>query len=98
MEIQKNQTLISNEEVKLGYLFAEILSGNRHSENELRKVVNYVDIDFPENFFILVLKSRHDNRNRDELTFLVNCVLMIRRFSVCVSHDNEVIIPPLFIL
>lgn len=91
MEIQKNQTLISNEGVKLGYLFAEILSGNRHSENELRKVVNYVDIDFPENFFILVLKSRHDNRNRYELTFLRKKIISLVKNTICIIHQNNIV-------
>lgn len=91
MEIQKNLTLISNEGVKLGYLFAEILTGNPHSENELRKVVNYVDIAFPEKFFIVVLKSRHDNRNRYELTFLRKKIISLVKNTICIIHQNNIV-------
>lgn len=91
MEIQKNQTLISNEGVKLGYLFAEILTGSNHSENELRKVINYVDIDFPEKFFIMVLKSRHDNRNRYELTFLRKKIISLVKNTICIIHQNNIV-------
>ncbi len=91
MEIQKNQTLIINEGVKLGYLFAEILTGSHHSENELRKVVNYVDIVFPENFFIVVLKSRHDNRNHYELTFLRKKIISLIKNTICIIHQNNIV-------
>jgi len=91
MEIQKNQTLISNEGVKLGYLFAEILTGNHHSENELRKVINYVDITFPDKFFILVLKSRYDNRNRYELTFLRKKIISLVKNTICIIHQNNIV-------
>lgn len=92
MEIQKTQNMISNEGVKLGYLFAEVLTGNYHSENELRKVINYVDIAFPEKFFILVLKSRNNNRNRYELTFLRKKIISLVKNTICIIHQNNIVI------
>jgi Regulator of polyketide synthase expression len=91
MELQKNQTMISNEGVKLGYLFAEILTGSPHSENELRKVINFVNISFPDSFFIMVFKSSHANRNHYELTFLRKKVLGLMKNTICILHQNNIV-------
>ncbi|MBU4439746.1 MAG: helix-turn-helix domain-containing protein [Firmicutes bacterium] len=91
MEIQKNQTMIINEGVKLGYLFAEILTGDRHSENELQKVIHYVNIAFPKPFFIMVFQSRHANRNRYELTFLRKKIIDLIDNTICIIHQNNIV-------
>lgn len=91
MEIQKNQTMIINEGVKLGYLFAEILTGSKHSENELRKVINFVNVAFPEKFFITVFQSRYANRNRYELTFLRKKIIGLVKNTICIIHQNNIV-------
>ncbi|WKY45235.1 helix-turn-helix domain-containing protein [Eubacteriaceae bacterium ES2] len=92
LEILKNQTIQSNEGVKLGYLFSEILAGNENSENELFKVTQFMEIGFPENFYILAIKAEKIVRNRYELTFLRKRITQLLPNTICIIYQNTIVI------
>lgn len=91
LEIQKNQAIIINEGVKLGHLFGEILGENFNSENELRKVINYLDFTFPDDFFIMVIKSNLSRENTYELSFLRKKIIGIVQNSICIIYQNSIV-------
>jgi len=91
LELLKNRTINENEGIKLGYLFSEILTGNQSSENELSKIIQFMELDFPRSFYILTIKSRSEERNRYELTFLRKRMIQMLSHTVCIIFQNAIV-------
>lgn len=92
LEIQKNPQIIVNEGVKLGNLFADMLCENFNSQNELNKVINYLEFSFPENYFIFVAMFNKPVNNTYQLTFLKKKLTAYIQSSISIIHEDKVVI------